>query len=57
MTTRPLRASCSLTSDEHARVSAAAAAEDRTVSAWLRRVVLAELGDRTVDELLEGVSR
>lgn len=37
------RASCALTSDEHAAAEAAAAADSRSLSGWLRVVILDEL--------------
>ena len=39
------RASCALNTAEHAAVVAAAARDGRTVSGWLRQLVLASLSD------------
>ncbi|MYD87262.1 MAG: hypothetical protein F4011_11415 [Acidimicrobiaceae bacterium] len=40
------RATCALNADEHAQVEAAATADGRTVSGWLRRVVIGALAQQ-----------
>ena len=42
------KAACHLNASEHAQIVAAAAADGRTVSSWLRQLVLAALPDQPV---------